>query len=293
MSKNLSLFLFAIVAAAPGLRADDAAVPPVPPAAPVRAWSDIAALSFVATGGNSQSSTLGVANILAWKWERSSLVFSLGAIRASSTATSRYATVDPNPPGYVVVENKATTLSAESYFFIGRYDHKITDRLFWFSSGGWERNRPAGINNRYFLNVGLGNIWLDQERTKFRTDYALGYTYEDPVFLSPGYVRGFATLRLGANFLQKIGASSAYTSDLAATDNLRHTADWLGVWKNALTTNLNQRLALKAGLDLLYDNQPAYLSLDLRNPAGNVVGSVPFQLKKLDTVFTTSLVVTF
>ena len=293
MKNPLPFAFFVIVAAAPGLRADDAPAAPAPPAVPARAWSDVAALSFVATGGNSQSSTLGFANTLAWKWERSSLVYNFGAIRASSSSTARYATVSPNPPGYVVVENKTTTLSAESYFFTGRYDHKLTERSFWFSSDGWERNRPAGINNRFFLNAGLGNLWLDRERTKFKTDYALGYTYEDPVFLSPGYVRGYATLRLGANFMQKIGASAAFTSDLAITDNLRHTADWLGVWKNAVTANLSKRLALKAGLDLLYDNQPAYLSLELRDALGNVVGSVPFQLKKLDTVFTTSLVVTF
>jgi hypothetical protein len=85
---------------------------------------------------------------------------------------------------------------------------------------------------------------------------------------------------------------------LAWTDDLSDSKNWNGTWRNAFTTNLSEKLALKVGYDLVYNNRPAFASVDLynlpaSNPARVKVGTVPFQLKKTDTIFTTSLVITF
>ena len=49
-------------------------------------------------------------------------------------------------------------LSAESYLLNGRYDYKVHERFFWYGSTGWDRNRFAGIQNRYVADGGIGNV---------------------------------------------------------------------------------------------------------------------------------------
>lgn len=60
---------------------------------------------------------------------------------------------------------------------------------------------------------------------------------------------------------------------------------------------MTTHLALKVGLQWLYDNDPATRELDLydRNPdnGGTNQGTVTEELDKLDSIFTTSLVINF
>jgi hypothetical protein len=60
----------------------------------------------------------------------------------------------------------------------------------------------------------------------------------------------------------------------------------------------HEPLALKLTLQWLYENDPAYETIPLYDlppdtPGATVIGAVPNQLDDLDTIFTTSLVVTF
>jgi len=69
------------------------------------------------------------------------------------------------------------------------------------------------------------------------------------------------------------------------------------VCRNAFTTTLSSRLALKVGYDLTYKNKPASVAVDVvKTPITTppvILGQVPFFLKRTDSVFTTSLVITF
>jgi hypothetical protein len=57
---------------------------------------------------------------------------------------------------------------------------------------------------------------------------------------------------------------------------------------------LNKRLALKVSLQFLYDNQPSFEELPLFDTAGVDTGTaVLAELDELDTVFTSSLVMSF
>jgi putative salt-induced outer membrane protein YdiY len=67
--------------------------------------------------------------------------------------------------------------------------------------------------------------------------------------------------------------------------------------RSAFGASLASRLALKIGYEVTYANRPASVGVTVvRTPVTTppvLLGQVPFQLKKTDTVFTTSLVVTF
>jgi putative salt-induced outer membrane protein YdiY len=266
--------------------------PPAPPAP--EGWKDTADLSLVVTSGNSETSTLGFKDKLWRKWDSSAFELNAGGVRAESTTTSR--TAVGTVTSFNVDEQSTTDLTAESYFLNGRYDRNITDRFFWFVGAGWDRNRLSGVENRYIGVVGVGNIWIDHERTKFRTDYSATYTDETDVSEGPDFKGNFAGLRVSSAFLRKIGTNAAFTNDTILNESLDDSSDYRGNMTNSLTVAMNKRLALKASLQWLYRHEPAFLDVDLFDappPGGVKTGTVPVQLKTLDSVFTTSLVINF
>jgi putative salt-induced outer membrane protein YdiY len=266
---------------------------------PKLGWADTAEFSLVATSGNTESQTFGFKDKLTRTWERSLFTVNAGGIRVETTTTDHFAVgPDPNLP-FSLRETKTTTLTAENYYLNGRSDHKITDEFFWFAGAGWDRNTFAGIQNRYTGFGGVGNIWVDGDRIKFRTDYAATFTHQEDVVKDPNTQSSFAGARLSSSLLKKLGSTTTYTNDLVVDENLNDTKDLRANMINSLSIAMSKKLALKVSLQWLYDNEPSFKDIVLLSP--NIApppklvpnGTVPFQLDKLDTLFTTSLVVNF
>jgi putative salt-induced outer membrane protein YdiY len=273
----VSLFA-ALPVAAPALAEDP----------PKLGWSDTAEFSYVQTAGNSESSTLGLNNRLARRWENALFAFKLGAIRAESTTFERSAigTIDD----YYVDEQATSALTAENYYLNAQYDRKISDRLVWNAGAGWDRNTFAGIENRYAVFAGLGNVWINKETVKFKTDYSVTYTQRDEVVDDPSREENFAGFRFAWDYLNKFGDATTFTNTLVLDDNLQEMSDWRGDTTFAVAVAMSKTLALKASLRFLYANEPAKEELALV-PGTEENPTVLVPLEKLDTIFTTSLVV--
>src|SRR3989442_6967668 len=198
--------------------------------------SDVAEFGYVATAGNSETATLGFKNPLGRKWDKASFELKSGGVRAQTTTTTRTA-VGTGPSSFTVFEDKDTSLSAESYSLSGRCDRKVSERVFWFAGGGWNRNRFAGIQNRYEAAGGVGNLWVDSDRVKFRTDYALSYTKEDDVVQAPDIRDTFAGFRFSWKFQHKLGATTTYGNELVLDENLNDTTDLRGDMINSVAVS--------------------------------------------------------
>lgn len=264
--------------------------------APKSAWSDKAALSFVSVGGNATSQSLGFSNEFKYAWTDSSFAFNVNGVRVATTTIDRSA-MGPTLANYTILETRTTRTSTETYRANLRYDHKLSDQLQWYAAGSWERNIPAGLAARYTGLVGLGHWWIKADRTTFFTDAGVGYTRENQVYSPVGTEDRYSTFRLGAKFEQKVFAASAFTSELNLSDSFKDTQNYLAVWRNGFTTTLNSHLALKVGYDLTYKNQPASVGVDVvQTPVATppvILGQAPLLLRKTDSTFTTSLVITF
>lgn len=308
----LSTCLLALCAAASAVRAQDAPAPapqappaapaapaPPPPPPPGPKWSDSAELGYVATTGNSQTSTFGLKNSTVRDNGPSRFEIKLGGIRVVTTDKNIFA-IGTLTDFHGVDGDPKTT--AESYYFNGRYDRKITARFFWFVGAGWDRNEPAGIENRYTGGGGVGNIWIDAPRRNWRTDYGLTWTHEQDVVAPPDFNDSFGGARVSSKFTQKFGPqdSGAYVNDTTVDENLDDTKDWRVNMINSVAMNMSAKIALKVSLQWLYDNVPAFKNVDLyaaRDANGDPVlpkiGSVPVQAEKLDSIFTTALVIKY
>ncbi len=263
--------------------------------APKQSWKDSAELSIVQTGGNSESLTIGFKNLYEYKWESALFTFKAGAIRAENTTFIRYVLETTGE----VIEEETTEKTAENYYLDGKYDRKISKNFYWYGGVGWNRNEFAGIENRYYISGGVGNIWWDTEKRKFKTDYGLQYTKETPVFEPQNFDDAYAAGRLSYNYFQKIFQASSFSQDFEWITNLEETSDFRVSLLNSLATALNSHISLKIGLDLFFDNEPAFeeipeVNIDpatmARIPTGN---TFPYELDELDYLFTTALVITF
>lgn len=248
-------------------------------------WSDVAELTFVLTAGNASSNTFGFKNTAEHIWEKSSFKLSLGALRAESGKTVRTATGTPD--NYTITETTDTKLTAENYFAKARFDRTLGAGAFFFGGVDWDRNTFAGIQNRYGFVTGAGKSWFDQESRRLKTDLGLTYTIQEDVAKAPGADDSFLGLRGSYDYSRKLTGTTDFASVLVVDQNLNTTEDLRADWTNSISVAMSERLALKTGIQLLYDKDPALAAV----PLGD--GEVFTPLDKVDTIFTVAIVANF
>jgi putative salt-induced outer membrane protein YdiY len=246
-------------------------------------------LSYVLTSGNSSANSLGFKGDVTRRWTKHSIGFAAGGLRASSSPDTRYAVGTPGSFEIVVPEAE---LTAEYYFGRGRYDYKLSDRLFVTTGAGWERNRFSGIDNRWLLDAGLGYVFVDTERTSFRGGLGLTYTSEDYT-VDDGRDGSFVGARAGWDFRQKLLDNTTLTHTLLADENLEDTEDLRLDSQLGLHVAMSSRLGLRLNWRLLWDNQPALAEFPLFLGGIDTGTTVLAPFKKTDQGFSVSLVFSF
>jgi putative salt-induced outer membrane protein YdiY len=255
-------------------------------------WSAKAELSYVRASGNAKVDTLGLKGTAIHEWARSSLALKANGLRAESSEILRVAVGDPE--SFVLSEESFSQLTAENYLLSGTLDRKVSERFFWKAGASWERNRFKGIENRYLGLLGLGHTWLDRERLKLKTGYSVTLTRQEDVSPEPDADPSFVGAQFKWDFSWRFSGSATFQSELALDANLEQTRDFRVDTTNSVSVTMTKRLALKVSLQWLYQNAPALTSVPLEDPAGVDTGQdVLVPLEKLDTAFTTSIVVDF
>jgi putative salt-induced outer membrane protein YdiY len=251
-------------------------------------WTDNAELSFVLTAGNSESSSFGLRNTLARLFESSSLTFDIGGIRVESGTITRTA-VGTDQSDFTVSEETDRETTAENYFAQLRYDRQLSERTYVYTSGGWVRNRFAGVNNRLTGAAGFGINLIKNDQGSFDVDLGFTVSREEPLI---GESVSFGGLRFGWLYTRQITESTAFASTLVVDENLSDTDDLRADFDNSIAVSISDAFALKTGLKILYDKQPSLESIGLFDaPGGTQIGSVLTPLDKVDTQVTVSLVV--
>ncbi|MBT8477529.1 MAG: DUF481 domain-containing protein [Gemmatimonadetes bacterium] len=252
-------------------------------------WFNATDFAWVLTGGNSQTSTLGLGNVLTHLWETSTFRFELGGVRSESTLKTRGATGSIDD--FDLFEESITEKTAESYLANARYDWAFSGAWYAYGFAGWERNTFAGFDNRTTGAAGVGRQLVDTDNTKLKIDFGGTYVVQKDVVPVPGRDEGFAGLRFTADWLQKLSGNTDFVSTLILDQNLNDTDDVRANWLNALSIAMSDALSLRTSYQLLWDNQPALTTVPLFDAGGVPVGSsVLAPLDELDTFFTLALV---
>ena len=256
-------------------------------------WVGSADLNFVFTGGNASARTFGLRNSLRRNWGDRSVLLEGGAIRASSTKTTRSA-VGPSVTNFDLVKESTSRTTAENYFARGRYDYPLSGWGLLYGGAGWTRNTFAGIASRYSAAAGIGNTWLDDDTVSLQTDYAFTYTIQDEVIDDPATDDAFFGVRLSSSYRYQANETTAFESSLIADENLEDRSDFRIDLTNSMAVAVSGPLALKLSWQMLYDSRPGLVGVPLQYPFGNFTGQTALaKLNKLDHLYTLALVVNF
>lgn len=254
------------------------------------AWTNATELSFVSTGGNASSSTLGLKAALTGTGNANTFKLEVGGVRGETTF--RTLTATGTTGSFTVNETTDSELTAENYFARGRYDRSFGS-VFGFGGAGWDRNTFAGVQNRYAFVAGLGTTWTESETARFKTDVGATYTIQKDVDPAPGADDAFGGIRFSIDAMRQLSETTNFTSALVVDENLEDTDDLRADWTNSLAVSLSDRLALKTSLQLLFDNQPSLLAVPLFDTGGSPTGDdVLSPGDKTDRILTLTLVIT-
>jgi len=253
------------------------------------AWKATAELGYVVSGGNSSTSTFSLGNTFKRKWEKDALTIKTFILRSHSTTTSR--TAVGTETDYTVYTKKTDALVAENYAVNTQYDRRLANKVAAQFALGWDHNKFSGLAGRLIFTAGTGYAWVETKRTTFKTDGGITYTVRKYYNQDSTSFSGF---RGNFTFEQKILDTSSFASQFILDENLKRTVDWRYDWTNSITASISKSLALKTSLRIVYANLPAEVAVPLYDSLGASTGlTVPVSLKKVDTYFTTSLVINF
>jgi putative salt-induced outer membrane protein YdiY len=262
-------------------------------AATVPGWYSSTDLSFVMARGNSNTMNFGINANLTRQWLRTAWRNNGSFVRSDVAEPTQTAI---GVPGDFSVEPGPSVTKSERLFFKSDLERRITERFFWNVAGDVERDVFAGLEYRTAGALGVGYLWLKPDNSAlFRAGIAGTYTAQEEVIDDPETENQFAGVRLTLDGEKRFGdrLQNQFTSNLVADENVQDTEDLRFNWQNALAVAMNQRLALKFGVGLVYDNQPQLVDVPLLNVNGVEIGQVEARAKELDIAVTASIVINF
>ena len=221
MKRTCVAGLVVLLSALP-VAADDAAKTP---------WSGSLGLSLLATTGNSDTDSLGVE-------------FGLKRV--------------PDPWGieigakYLRATQDGIT-NAERYLAGVRGTRALDDRWSVFVGASGERDTFAGFDLRGILEGGATYKLLTGTVHALAVDGGLTWTKLNPV---SGSNRSFVGGIVGAAYQWTLSKTSAFTEQLRLYPDFDRTNDWRATSETALKASLTDTLALKAGYEVRYSNEP-------------------------------------
>lgn len=196
------------------------------------AWKGSLGLSWVATGGNTDTSSAGVNFAIDRKPEPWGLSFAARGNKAQDSGVT----------------------TAENYFASGRAVRTLGKR--WEAFGGlqWSKDPFAGFDSQTVVSAGGTYLAVESDRNHLSFDMGLAYTWEDQI--SPVEEVAYGGGIFGLAWEWKLGEKSKLTERLMYYPNFDNSSDWRATSVTAIEAAINSWMALRFGYDLRYRNQP-------------------------------------
>lgn len=251
-------------------------------------WENGTEVGFVTTSGNASSTTFSLKSSLTGTGGPNQLKIEVGGIRASSKVTTR--TARGTASDFSIVESTTTVESAANYYARSRYDRDLGG-AFAFGGAGWERNTFAGFEHRSSVVVGLGRTWVDTDNGRFKTDLGATFTVQQDVAEEADGTDRFGGLRTTIEGARTLTETTDLETILVVDENLNNTDDLRFDWISSISVALTEGLAFKTSYQLVFDNDPALISVPLFDTTGTPQGSVSVDSDQFDSFLTLSLVI--
>jgi len=195
-------------------------------------WIGSLGLAWVATSGNTDTSTLGLDFGLESKPEPWGFSFAARGNRADDRGMQ----------------------TAENYLVTARAVRKLGKRWDAFGGMAWAKDPFAGFDSQSVASAGATYSAVESERHLLSFDMGLAYTWEDRI--PPNQDVDFAGGLFGLSWEWKLGANSKLVERLVFLPNFDDSADWRLNSLTSIEAAINEWLALRFGYDIRHRNQP-------------------------------------
>ena len=201
-------------------------------------WKDEAELSFVRTGGNSETTTLSAKNLLLYRFnDRLTGEWKIAALRGEDE----------------------DTVTAERYSTDLKLSYDFTERIYGALTSGWLQDEFAGFDARYYAGPLLGYKFLVGPKHFLLAEGGVNYAKEEYIDdTDEDFLEGRAFGKYEFVFTEKtkFTQSAEYLHDFDDSDNYKINSE------TALITALAGNFALKTSYEVRYQNRPIPESLD-------------------------------
>jgi len=196
-------------------------------------WKDAAELSYVQTSGNSKTTTLSAKNLFNYDWQKAALELAAGGLGTKS----------------------GTSVTGEQYNASEKVSWKLTGKNYTFEKIAWDKNRFAGIKDRWDLGVGVGRHILESADDQLFAEVGGGYMFEDRM---PGSEnKSFGTYRGYAKYIRTLSATANASQDFEYLGNLKESDGYRMNAETALVASISSHFSLKASHVWKYVNSPS------------------------------------
>lgn len=203
-----------------------AKVAPPPPR-----WEGSAEFSLVATGGNTDTQTLGAGTSVTWR-------------PGAWTTTGR---------GAFVRSATADIVTAESSVIEIRTARALSPRAELFARGEYLVDRFSGIDSRSSVDAGFGWLVVDEAPHKLKVDVGLGATREARL---AGDDVSFASATTSAIYTWQIAPTTTLTEQPLFTMALAEAGNWRFQNSLSVAVSMTRRLSIRLGHELRHLNRP-------------------------------------
>ncbi len=219
--------------------------------APAKKWKDTAEGSFVNTNGNSKATTTSAKDLFTYQFQpETKLEVEGGALGARS-------------------QGQVTT---EQYYAGEKTQRKVDDRNYLFERFRWDKNRFAGVANRYDASLGGGRDLWKTPTDLWSAEGGPGYVNEERTHDKR---RSFASAR----------AYTKYAHDFTPTAKFSQDAEWLQSLADKRDNRLSAETDLVTTLTTRFSVKTSFVWKHVSQPPPNTI--------KDDTVTAVALIANF
>lgn len=211
MKKLLSLIVLTGVAFSHPVGAEEAAKP----------WKNMSDISLVSSNGNSKATTASAKNVFSYTFpSKTTLELEGGALGSQSQGE----------------------ITSEQYYAGDKVSQKLSDKNYVFQKFKWDKDRFAGIANRYDSGAGLGRLWFDTPKNQWSTELGAGYVNEER---KDAPRNDFGSGRAYTKYVHTFREGTFFSQDGEYIHNFKNSDDYRLNTESALTTALSTHMSFK------------------------------------------------
>lgn len=200
-------------------------------AAAPKKWKNSAELSYVQTTGNSKTSTVSGKNLLNYDFKKTAVEIVAGGLGAKNRGIE----------------------TAEQYNASEKLSLKLVGKNYAFQKTAWDKNRFAGIHNRFDMGLGLGRHFLDAPDDQLFAEAGGGYIFEDRIHTNN---QTFGSYRAYAKYIRTLSATANASQDAEYLGNFHDPNGYRINAETAIVTSISTHFSLKASYLWKYVNRP-------------------------------------